>query len=83
MGLALSIIFALLLIRLSHADAQILILGLSPGGIAEMSLMAKALGLAVPIVVAFQLSRLIFVILTTRFFYQRSLQLFFKSIDKS
>lgn len=83
LGLALSIIFALLLIRLSHADAQILILGLSPGGIAEMSLMAKALGLAVPIVVAFQLSRLIFVILTTRFFYQRSLQLFFKSIDKS
>ena len=32
-----------------------------------MSLMAKALGLAVPIVVSFQLSRLIFVILTTRF----------------
>ena len=41
--------------------------------------MAKALGLAVPIVVSFQLSRLIFVILTTRFFYQYSLQLFFKS----
>ena len=83
LALALSIIFALLLIRLSHADAQILILGLSPGGIAEMSLMAKALGLAVPIVVAFQLSRLIFVILTTRFFYQRSLQLLAKSMDKS
>jgi len=83
LALALSIIFALLLIRLSHADAQILILGLSPGGIAEMSLMAKALGLTVPIVVAFQLSRLIFVILTTRFFYQRSLQLLAKSMDKS
>ncbi len=83
LALALSIIFALLLIRLSHADTQILILGLSPGGIAEMSLMAKALGLAVPIVVAFQLSRLIFVILTTRFFYQRSLQLLFKSTNKS
>lgn len=83
LALALSIIFALLLIRLSHADTQILILGLSPGGIAEMSLMAKALGLAVPIVVAFQLSRLIFVILTTRFFYQRSLQLLFKSMNKS
>lgn len=83
LALVLSIIFALLLIHLSHADAQILILGLSPGGIAEMSLMAKALGLAVPIVVAFQLSRLIFVILTTRFFYQRSLQLLFKSTNKS
>ncbi len=58
LALALSIIFALLLIRVSHADGQILILGFSPGGIAEMSLTAKALGLAVPIVVAFQLSRL-------------------------
>lgn len=83
LALALSIVFALLLIRLSHADAQILILGLAPGGIAEISLMAKALGLAVPIVVAFQLSRLVFVIITTRFFYQCSLQLLFKSMNKS
>ncbi len=78
LALVVSILFALLLLSFSHVDAQLLILGLSPGGIAEMSLMAKALGLAVPIVVAFQLSRLIFVILTTRFFYQRSLH-FFKS----
>ena len=83
LALALSIIFALLLIRLSHADAQILILGLlSPGGIAEMSLMAKALGLAVPIVVAFQLSRLIFVILTTRFFYQITFKLLNRYSEK-
>ncbi len=75
----LSIGVALLLVNLSHTEKQILILGLSPGGIVEMSLMAKALGLAVPIVVSFQLSRLIFVILTTRFFYQYSLRLFFKS----
>lgn len=79
LALALSIIFALLLIRVSHADGQILILGFSPGGIAEMSLTAKALGLAVPIVVAFQLSRLIFVILTTHYFYQLSKSIFFKS----
>ncbi|WP_257223730.1 AbrB family transcriptional regulator [Acinetobacter sp. YH12140] len=56
--------------------------GLSPGGIAEMSLMAKALGLAVPIVVAFQLSRLIFVILTTNYFYQLSKKIFFKTTYK-
>ncbi len=68
LALVLSISVALLLVNLSHTEKQILILGLSPGGIAEMSLMAKALGLAVPIVVSFQLSRLIFVILTTRFF---------------
>lgn len=82
LALALSIIFALLLIRVSHADGQILILGFSPGGIAEMSLTAKALGLAVPIVVAFQLSRLIFVILTTHYFYQLSKSIFFKSMDR-
>lgn len=78
LALVLSISFALLLINLSHTEKQILILGFSPGGIAEMSLMAKALGLTVPIVVAFQLSRLIFVILTTHYFYQLSLQIFFK-----
>jgi membrane AbrB-like protein len=83
LALLLSISFALLLVNLSHTEKQILILGLSPGGIAEMSLMAKALGLTVPIVVAFQLSRLIFVILTTHFFYQRSLQLFFRSENKT
>ena len=82
LALALSIVFALLLIRVSHADEQILILGFAPGGIAEMSLIAKALGLAVPIVVAFQLSRLIFVILTTNYFYQLSKSIFFKSIDR-
>lgn len=82
LALALSIVFALLLIHVSHADEQTLILGFSPGGIAEMSLTAKALGLAVPIVVAFQLSRLIFVILTTHYFYQLSKSIFFKSMDR-
>lgn len=82
-ALGLSIIFALVLFYLSDADAKILILGLSPGGIAEMSLMAKVIGLAVPIVVAFQLSRLIFVILTTRFFYLSSRKLILKRINRS
>lgn len=82
LALTLSIIFALLLVRISHADEQILILGFSPGGIAEMSLTAKALGLTVPTVVAFQLSRLVFVILTTHYFYQLSKRIFFKSIDR-
>lgn len=54
----------------SNAELKIMILGLSPGGIAEMSLTAKAIGIAVPTVVAFQLTRLIFVIVTTRFFYR-------------
>ncbi|UUS64500.1 MULTISPECIES: AbrB family transcriptional regulator [unclassified Acinetobacter] len=82
LALGLSILFALFLMYISHANGKILVLGLSPGGIAEMSLMAKALGLAVPIVVAFQLSRLIFVILTTNYFYQLSKKIFFKTTDK-
>ncbi|MGE8539673.1 AbrB family transcriptional regulator [Acinetobacter sp. ANC 3813] len=53
-------------------DIQILLLGLSPGGIAEMSLTAKALGVAVPIVVAFQVTRLIFVILTSSLIFRLS-----------
>lgn len=39
------------------------ILGLSPGGIAEMAITAKALHLGAPIVTSFQVSRLIFVLL--------------------
>lgn len=78
MALILSILFVLLLIQLASVDEKVLLLGLSPGGIAEMSLMAKVLGLSVPIIVAFQLSRLLFVILTTRLFYRLSKKLFFK-----
>lgn len=76
-ALLLSILLVISLVQFVSVDAKVLLLGLSPGGIAEMSLMAKVLGLSVPIIVAFQLSRLIFVILTTRFFYRLSKKLFF------
>ncbi|ENV69954.1 hypothetical protein F947_01071 [Acinetobacter towneri DSM 14962 = CIP 107472] len=77
LALVLSILLVLALIQFVSVDEKVLLLGLSPGGIAEMSLMAKVLGLSVPIIVAFQLSRLIFVILTTRYFYRLSQRLFF------
>ena len=76
-ALLLSIFLVISLVQFVSVDAKVLLLGLSPGGIAEMSLMAKVLGLSVPIIVAFQLSRLIFVILTTRIFYRLSKKLFF------
>ncbi len=76
-ALLLSILLVISLVQFVSVDAKVLLLGLSPGGIAEMSLMAKVLGLSVPIIVAFQLSRLIFVILTTRIFYRLSKKLFF------
>lgn len=75
-ALSLCILIVLLLMQFMAFDEKILLLGLSPGGIAEMSLTAKNLGLSVPIIVAFQLSRLIFVILTTGFFYRISQKYF-------
>lgn len=71
-----SLLFSFLLFKFTNTDLQILMLGLAPGGIAEMSLTAKALGVAVPIVVAFQVSRLIFVIVTTGFLYKKTKQFF-------
>jgi uncharacterized protein len=77
LALVLSALFVFGLIQWIVVDEKVLLLGFSPGGIAEMSLMAKVLGLSVPMIVAFQLSRLIFVILTTRFFYRLSQKIFF------
>ncbi|MDM1286678.1 AbrB family transcriptional regulator [Acinetobacter indicus] len=70
LAVGLSLLVAWLLTYLSAVDLEVMILGFSPGGIAEMSLTAKAIGITVPVVVAFQLIRLIFVIVTTPFFYR-------------
>ena len=70
LGLALSIALACLVAYFFDLDAKTIILGISPGGIAEMSLTAKALQLLVPVVVAFQLTRLIAVLLTSLYFYR-------------
>ena len=47
-----------------------LILGLAPGGIAEMCITAKVLQLGVPLVTAFQVFRLAFVLLVTPLLYR-------------
>jgi membrane AbrB-like protein len=46
-------------------------LGLAPGGFAEMAITAKVLMLGVPMVTAFQVSRMTFVVLSTGWLYQR------------
>jgi len=46
-------------------------LGMAPGGLAEMSITAKVLMLGVPMVTAFQVSRMAFVVLTTGFLYEK------------
>ena len=48
-----------------------MVLGTSPGGIAEMSITAKVLQLGVPVVTAFQVCRLVAVLVLTGPLYQR------------
>lgn len=46
-------------------------LGMAPGGLAEMAITAKVLMLGVPMVTAFQVSRMAFVVVTTGLIYER------------
>lgn len=48
-----------------------MILGTSPGGIAEMSITAKVLQLGAPVVTAFQVCRLIAVLILVEPLYRR------------
>lgn len=54
--------FALGLARLTGLHPATLVLGTSPGGIAEMAITAKVLQLGVPVVTAFQVCRLVAVL---------------------
>lgn len=63
-GIALSAGFALALARLMGTDAATTILATAPGGVAEMSITAQVLRLGVPVVAAFHVSRLAFLVLT-------------------
>ncbi|WDU49229.1 AbrB family transcriptional regulator [Taylorella equigenitalis] len=54
----------------SHYALETLILGMSPGGLAEMAVTAKDLNLGAPVVVAFQIVRLIAVLLLARPIYK-------------
>ncbi len=49
----------------SAAPIPTLILGTTPGGIAEMAITAKVLQLGVPVVTAFHVTRMVFVVLVT------------------
>ena len=61
--MALSLGFAWLVAWLTGLHPATLILGTAPGGIAEMSITAKVLQLGVPVVTAFQVCRLVAVLL--------------------
>ncbi|MEY4980447.1 MAG: hypothetical protein RLZZ352_2717 [Pseudomonadota bacterium] len=61
--MALCAAFAWALAALTGAHPATLVLGTSPGGIAEMAITAKVLQLGVPVVTAFQVSRLVAVLI--------------------
>jgi hypothetical protein len=65
--IALAMAFGLgaLLSLWSAAPVPTLILGTTPGGIAEMAITAKVLQLGVPVVTAFHVTRMVFVVLVT------------------
>jgi len=61
--MAVSLGFAWLMAWLTGLHPATLILGTAPGGIAEMAITAKVLQLGVPVVTAFQVCRLVAVLL--------------------
>ena len=63
--MALSAGVGLLLARLTGLHPATMVLGTSPGGIAEMSITAKVLQLGVPMVTAFHVTRYVAVLLLT------------------
>jgi len=74
--IVLSVGLSLLLAPPSGIALPTLILGLAPGGIAEMCITAKVLQLGVPLVTAFQVFRLAFVLLITPPLYRGLLMRF-------
>ena len=65
LAIALSAVFGIGLAVASGLHPATLVLGTAPGGIAEMCITAKVLQLGVPLVTAFQVARLIVILLTT------------------
>ena len=68
--IGLSGLFALVLSRLAGLPAWTLVLATTPGGISEMAITAKVLGLGVPVVTAFQVCRLVAVLLLVEPLYR-------------
>ncbi|NLA51953.1 MAG: AbrB family transcriptional regulator [Alcaligenaceae bacterium] len=68
--LLLAFVFCVIVAQRSDIYLPTAILAMSPGGIAEMAITAKVLMLGVPLVTSFQVSRLIFILLTVSPSYQ-------------
>jgi len=66
--------FAVLLDQITDISLATLLLGLAPGGIAEMAITAKVLQLGVPLVTAFQVMRMALVVIITGPLYKAFVQ---------
>lgn len=62
--LSLAFVFCAIVAKMSGIYLPTAVLAMSPGGIAEMAITAKVLMLGAPIVTSFQVSRLVFILLT-------------------
>ena len=67
-------VVGLALAELSGLPVATVFLGVAPGGLAEMAITAKVLMLGVPLVVVFQVTRMVFVVLVTGPIYERFLR---------
>jgi len=72
--LSLTLLFAYLLHLASDVDYATLVLATAPGGLGELSITAKVLQLGVPVVTAFQVTRMIFVLLVTGMLHQHCIR---------
>jgi uncharacterized protein len=71
-AIALSTAAALLLAALTGLHPATVVLGMAPGGIAEMCITAKVLQLGVPLVTAFHVSRVVVLLLLTAPLFERA-----------
>lgn len=69
-AIVISVFAGLLVSSVSDLALPTIWLGIAPGGFAEMAITAKVLMLGVPMVTAFQVSRMIFVVITTGWLYK-------------
>jgi membrane AbrB-like protein len=64
-SIGLAALFGMALALLSRQNVATVVLGMAPGGIAEMTITAKVLQLGVPLVTAFHVTRLVVVLMLT------------------
>ena len=81
-ALGFAFLLSLCLAHWSDLPLSELLLGLAPGGIAEMAITAKVLHLGVPMVTAFQVSRMVIVVIVTGPLYSMVVSRYFPAFGQ-